>query len=257
MKALAINKVVATIDEAVSDMSDGAVLLVGGFGGPGECPSYLIAAVARRRVNELTLVANLGGWGLEHMPDLKEKMRSIVGFPPDFYDQGLLVERGQVSRGVLSFPAAAGHWRFPLEDLIDKGDVEVELVSQGALAERIRAARAGSAAFYSHVGHGTISASGKETRMFDGRPCLLERALRGDFSLIRAHKADRYGNLVYRGTQRTFNATMAGASVVTVAEVDEVVDVGELDPEAIVTPGIYVQRVVVRPAKPQPWDEPV
>ncbi len=257
MKALAINKVVATIDEAVSDMSDGAVLLVGGFGGPGECPSYLIAAVARRRVNELTLVANLGGWGLEHMPDLKEKMRSIVRFPPDFYDQGLLVERGQVSRGVLSFPAAAGHWRFPLEDLIDKGDVEVELVSQGALAERIRAARAGIPAFYSHVGHGTISASGKETRMFDGRPCLLERALRGDFSLIRAHKADRYGNLVYRGTQRTFNATMAGASVVTVAEVDEVVDVGELDPEAIVTPGIYVQRVVVRPAKPQPWDEPV
>jgi 3-oxoadipate CoA-transferase, alpha subunit len=256
-RTVAINKVVPTIDEAVRDVRDGAVLLIGGFGGPGECPSYLIGGVARRAVKGLTIVGNLGGWGLERMPDLKERMRSIVRFPTDFYDQGLLVERGQVARGILSFPAAAGHWRFPIEDLIEKGEVEIELLSQGTLAEKIRAARAGIPAFYCPVGHGTVSARGKEVRTFEGRPCLLEQALKGDFSLIRAHQSDRYGNLVYRGTQRTFNATMAGASAITIAEVDEVVEVGELDAEVIVTPGVYVQRVVVRPPQPRPWNEPM
>lgn len=254
---MAINKIVDTFDEAVQDMSDGAVLLIGGFGGPGECPSYLIAAVARKGVRNLTIAGNLGGWGLEQMEDLREKMRNLVEFPPDFYDQGLLVERGQVSKGILSFPAAAGHWRFPLEDAVERGEIEVELTPQGTLAERVRAARAGIPAFYSPVGPGTITAEGKELREISGRPCLLEYAVRGDFSLIRAHKADRYGNLVYEGTSRTFNATMAGASAVTVAEVDEVVDIGELDPEEIVTPAPYVQRVVVRPAQPTAWNEPM
>lgn len=254
---MAINKVIDTFDEAVRDISDGALLLIGGFGGPGECPSYLIAAVARLGVKNLTLAGNLGGWGLEHMSELRERMATIVRFPPDFYDQGLLVERGQVKRGVFSFPAGAGHWRFPLEDRVERGEIEVEVTPQGTLAERVRAARAGIPAFYSPVGFGTITGEGKEVRNFNGRPFLLEYALRGDFSLIRAHRSDRYGNLVYEGTSRTFNATMAGASTITIAEVDEIVDVGQLDPEAIVTPGIYVERVVVRPREPKPWDEPI
>lgn len=254
---MTVNKLVPTFDEAVKDMRDGALLLIGGFGGPGECPSYLIAAVARTGVRGLTIAANLGGWGIEQISTLRERMRSLVPFPLDFYDQGLLVERGQVAKAIMAFPAAAGHFRFPLEDRADRGEAEVELTPQGTLAERIRSARAGIPAFYTPVGVGTISEEGKETRTFNGRPFLLEHALKGDFSLVRAHKADRYGNLVYRGTMRTFNATMAGASTVTIAEVDQVVEVGELDPENIVTPGVYVQRVVLRPSQPLPWDTPV
>lgn len=252
-----VNKVVASFDEAVSDIFDGAVLLIGGFGGPGECPSYLIAAVARKNVRDLTIVANLAGWGLELAADVRERLAPVLPIPPDWYDQGLLVERGQVRKGILSFPAAPRTVLRPFERALLEGKVEVELVPQGTLAERIRAARAGIAAFYTPTGAGTFVAEGKEVREFDGRPYVLERALRGDFSLIRAHKADRYGNLVYRGSSRTFNATMAGASRITIAEVDEVVEVGELDPECVVTPGVYVDRVVVRPREPRPWHEPM
>jgi 3-oxoadipate CoA-transferase alpha subunit len=248
-----IDKRVATFDEAVGDVKEGACLLIGGFGGPGECPSYLIAAVARKGVHDLTIVGNLGGWGLERIAELRERMRTLVKFPADFYDQGLLVERGQVRKGILSFPAAAGHWRFPLEDRVETGEIEVELTPQGTLAERIRAGKAGIPAFYCPVGPGTVTQDGKEMRKFDGRDHLLEHAVKGDFSLIRAHKADRYGNLIYKGTSRTFNATMAGASGVTIAEVDEIVEPEELTAEEIATPGIYVQRVVVRPSSPQPW----
>jgi 3-oxoacid CoA-transferase A subunit len=132
----------------------------------------------------------------------------------------------------------------------------VELIGQGSLSERIRCARAGIAAFYTPVGVGTPTAEGKEIREFDGVPHVLETALKADFAIIRAHKADRYGNLVYRGAP-TFNATMAGAARVTIAEVDEIVPLGELEPEQIVTPGVYVQRVVLRPAVPaKSWREP-
>jgi 3-oxoacid CoA-transferase A subunit len=140
---------------------------------------------------------------------------------------------------------------------IMQGEIELELTTQGTLSERIRAGKGGIAAFYTPVGVGTVVEEGKEVREFNGRKYLLEHALRGDFSLIRAYKADRYGNLVYWGTMRTFNAVMAGASTVTIAEVDEVVELGELDAECIVTPGVYVQRVVVRPKEPKPWDEPL
>jgi len=135
------------------------------------------------------------------------------------------------------------------------GEMELELVGQGTIAEGIRAARAGIAAFYTPTGVGTFVGEGKEVREFNGRKYLLEHAIKGDASLIRAHKADRFGNLTYKGSARTFNATMAGASTITIAEVDEVVELGELDPEHIITPGIYVQRVVVRPREPQPWDQ--
>ena len=250
-----INKVVNSFDEAVSDMRDGALLLVGGFGGPGECPSYLVAAVARKGVKNLTIAGNLGGWGTVLTERIRETMRGIIRFPPDFYDVGLIVERGQVRKGILAFPAAPGRFLLPFEQLYVEGKVEYELLGQGSIAERIRAARAGIAAFYTPTGVGTQAAWGKEVRHFNGRPYVLEQALKGDFSLIRAHKADRYGNLVYKGSARTFNATMAGASTITIAEVDEVVELGQLDPECVVTPGLYVQRVVVRPKEPKPWDQ--
>ncbi|MEE8347464.1 MAG: 3-oxoacid CoA-transferase subunit A [Dehalococcoidia bacterium] len=253
---MAVNKIVGSFSEAVADVPDGAVLLIGGFGGPGECPSYLIAAMARKGVNNLTIVGNSGGWGPQLIEMLRARMAGVLRFPPDWYDPGLLVDRGQVSRGILSFPAAPGHIYTPFEKAVMEGKAELELIGQGSLAERMRAAKGGIAAFYTPVGVGTVVAEGKEVREFDGRSYLLERALKGDFSLVRAHKADRFGNLVYRGSSRTMNATMAGASVVTIAEVDEVVEAGALDPECIVTPGIYVQRVVVRPRNPRPWDEP-
>jgi len=255
---MAINKVVASFDEAVADIFDGAVLLIGGFAGPGECPSYLIAAVARKGVKDLTLVSNLGGWGPSLIPQIRERMRALIEFPPEFVDHGLLIERGQVRKGIFSYPATPQRDLFmPIERAVAEGKAELELVPQGTLAERIRAAKAGIAAFYTPTGAGTFVEEGKEVRLFNGRPHLLEYALKGDFSLIRAHKADRYGNLVYKGTSRTFNATMAGASTITIAEVDQVVELGELDPECIVTPGIYVDRVVVRPREPRPWYEPM
>jgi len=252
-----VNKVVGSFDEAVAGLFGGAVLLIGGFGGPGECPSYLIAAVARNGAKDLTIVGNSGGWGSELISHLRTRMASVLRIPPDWHDPGLLVERGQVRKGILSFPAAPGHIHTPFEKAVMEGKAELELIGQGSLAERIRAAKGGIAAFYTPVGVGTVVENGKEVRQFDGRKYLLERALKGDFSLVRAHKADRYGNLVYRGSSRTMNATMAGASTVTIAEVDQVVEAGELDPECIVTPGVYVQRVVVRPRQPRPWDEPL
>ncbi len=251
-----IDKVVGSFDEAVSDMRDGATLLIGGFGGFAECPSYLIAAVARKGVKNLTIVANSAGWGLEFRDQLVARMRPLLRYPEDYYDQGILIERGQVSKAIVSFAAAIGHVQTPLEKKAAAGEVEVELVPQGTMAERIRAAKAGIPAFYSPVGAGTFTAQGKEVRQFDGRECVLERAIRADYALIRAHRADRYGNLVYRGSTRTFNATMAGAARITIAEVDEIVELGELEAEHIVTPGVYVQRVVVRPSSPRPWNVP-
>jgi 3-oxoacid CoA-transferase A subunit len=252
-----INKVMGSFDEAVKDIFDGAMLLIGGFGGFAECPSYLVAAVARKGVRDLTIVGNSAGWGIEFMETIKTRMSPLLRFPPDFYDPGLLVERGQVKKGILAFPAAIGRVYTPFEKKVMSGEVELELLGQGTIAERIRAARAGIAAFYTPVGAGTFIEKGKEVREFDGHKYLLERALKSDFSIIRAYKADQYGNLIYKGSARTFNATMAGASTVTIAEVDEVVELGELDPEHIVTPGVYVQRVVVRPREPQPWDKPM
>ncbi len=245
-----VNKVVPSFDEAVADVFDGAVLLIGGFGGPGECPSYLISAVARRSVRDLTIVGNSGGWGMELIELIRSRMMSILRFPADFVDPGILVEQGQVKKGILAFPAAPSPIVLtPFEKKVATDEVDLELVAQGTLAERIRAGKAGIAAFYTPTGPATIVEAGREVRAFDGRPHLLEHAIKGDFSLIRAHKADRFGNLVYRGTSRTFNATMAGASTVTVAEVDEIVELGELDPECVVTPGLYVDRVVVRPTE--------
>jgi 3-oxoadipate CoA-transferase alpha subunit len=170
--------------------------------------------------------------------------------PESYADASLLIQNGQVSKLIVSVPAMAivrMQEPFPVVKALREGqNIEIELVAQGTLAERIRAARAGIAAFYTPTGAGTFLGKGKEVRTFNNREHLLESAIKADFGLIWAYKADRYGNLIYRGTSRTFNATIAGAATITVAEVAEIVKLGELDPEAVVTPGVYVDRVVTR-----------
>ena len=244
---MAVNKVVDSFDEAVKDVFDGAIILIGTFGTPGGCPSWLIRALRDQGAKELTLVGNGPGVG-----KTRKEMVEAAGFvdtAPEWYeDGGILSENGQVKHAICSFPVSMSPaFKTAYEQALDSGDATVEILPQGTLAERCRANKMGIPAFYTPTGPGTVVAEGKEARDFDGRPHVLELAIKGDFSLIRAHKADRWGNLVYRGTSRTFNAVMAGASTVTIAEVDEVVALGELSPDAVVTPGVWVDRVVVRP----------
>ncbi|MBL7120210.1 MAG: 3-oxoacid CoA-transferase subunit A [Dehalococcoidia bacterium] len=228
---MAINKIVASVDEAVADIHDGAVILVGGFGNIANTPSCLLTAVSKLSVKNLTVVSNSGGFGIEIWGE---------------HDIEVLHRTGQCTKHIVSAPVN------PLvvntvEKRVRAGEVEIEMVPQGTLAERIRAARAGLGGILTPTGVGIPEIEkGKQIIEVDGRKYLLETAIKADFALIRAHKADRWGNLVYRGTSRTFNATMAGAARVTIAEVDEVVELGALDPEAIITPGVYVNRVVVR-----------
>ena len=233
---MAVNKVIPGFDEAVADVYDGAVLLIGGFGTVVSCASRLIEAIARRDIKNLTIVGNTAGFGAA--------IWDMAGFT-GFDDHDLLVRTGMVSRAIVSFPV---HHLIEtnLEKKIKSGEVEFEMVPQGTMAERIRAAKAGIGGFYTPTATDTMLEEGKETRIIDGRKYVLEYPIKADFAIIRAYMADRWGNLVYRGTSRTFNATMAGAARVTIAEVDEVVELGELDPEAIVTPGIYVDRIVAR-----------
>ena len=217
-----IDKVVASADEAVRDIPDQATLVVGGFGLCG-IPENLIAALVRRGVKGLTCVSNNAGvddWGL-----------------------GLLLQNRQVRKMVSSYVGENAEF----ERLYLAGELEVEFVPQGTLAERMRAGGAGIPAFFTPAGYGTLVAEGKEIRDFDGRPCLMERAILGDFSLVAAWKADRMGNLVFRKSARNFNPMAATAGRVCIAEVEELVPVGELDPDQIHTPGVYVHRIVVAP----------
>lgn len=232
-----INKIVSSFDEAVADIHDGAVLMLGGFGTAASCPSLLMEAVARKGVINLTTVSNTTGFG----PDVGK----ALGFR-FFEDHEVLFRNGCVKKAIVSVPV---NHRIvtTFEKLAREGKVEWEMVAQGTLAERIRAAKAGIGAFYVPVGMETAIEDGKEKRVINGLEHLLEYAIMADFALIKAYKGDRWGNLVYRGTSRTFNATMAGAAKVTIAEVEKVVELGALDPEAIVTPGVFVDRVVERP----------
>jgi len=217
-----LDKVVASADEAVRDVQEGATLVVGGFGLCG-IPENLIAALVRRGVGKLTVVSNNCGvddWGL-----------------------GLLLRNRQIKKMVSSYVGENGEF----ERQFLSGELEVELVPQGTLAERMRAGGAGIPAFYTPAGAGTLVAEGKETREFEGRDYLLERGIVGDFSMVAAWKADRLGNLVYRKAARNFNPMAATAGRVSIAEVEEVVEVGELDPECVHTPGVFVNRVVVAP----------
>lgn len=210
-----------SVDEAVSGVADGSTVLIGGFGMAG-MPVDLIDALIRQGASELTVVSNNAGNA----------------------DSGLaaLLAARRVRKIVCSFPRQRDSWVF--DDLYRSGAIELEVAPQGSLAERMRAAGAGIGAFYCRTGVGTLLAEGKETREIDGHTHLLEYAISGDVALIRAHRADRNGNLVYRKTARNFGPVMATAARTTIVQVSEVVDVGQLDPEAVVTPGIYVDRVV-------------
>jgi 3-oxoacid CoA-transferase subunit A len=215
-----VNKIVASADEAVADIHDGATIMFGGFGLCG-IPENLTAALVRRGVKNLHTIAN------------------NVGI--DGYGTGRLLEAGQIASHTGSY---VGENKL-LEKMVLAGTLNLKLLPQGTLAEAIRAAGAGIPAFFTPAGAGTLVAEGKEVREFDGRQYLMERALAADFAIIKAWKGDRLGNLVYRKAARNFNPIMATAAAITIAEIEHLVEPGELDPDHIVTPGIYVQRVVV------------
>jgi len=215
-----MKKIYPSAEEAVADVKDGATLVVGGFGLCGN-PENLIAAVLKKGVKDLTVVSNNCG-------------TTELGL-------GVLLKARQVRRMVASY--VGENKEFERQYL--SGELEVELVPQGTLAERCRAGAAGIGGFYTPTGAGTQVAEGKETRVIGGREYLLELPIKGDFALVKAWKADAWGNLVFRRTARNFNQPMAGAARVTVAEVEEIVPVGQLDPDAIHVPSIYVQRLVL------------
>ena len=216
-----IDKTVKTLADALAGVRDGATVMIGGFGGAGQ-PTELVEALIEQGARDLTIVNNNAGNG----------------------ETGLaaLLKAGRVRKLICSFPRQADSHHF--DALYRAGKLELELVPQGNLAERIRAAGAGIGAFFTPTGFGTDLAAGKETRRIDGRDHVLEHPIRGDLALIRAERGDRWGNLVYRKAARNFNPVMATAATLTVAQVAEIVELGALDPEHIVTPGIHVTRVV-------------
>jgi 3-oxoacid CoA-transferase subunit A len=213
-----MNKVVANADEAIQDLPDGATLMIGGFGLCG-IPENLIRALVRRGTKNLTTISNNVG--------------------VDGYGMGLLLAAGQISR---HFGSYVGENRL-LEQMVLEKKIDLELVPQGTFSERIRAGGAGIPAFFTPTGVGTLVAENKETREFDGRTYVMERALKADFAFVRAWKGDKWGNLVYRKTARNFNPMMATAAKITIAEVENLLEVGELAPDNIHTPSIYVQRI--------------
>jgi 3-oxoacid CoA-transferase subunit A len=213
-----MNKVFANAEEAIFDIHDGATLIVGGFGLCG-IPENLIAALVKKQVKGLNTISNNMGI--------------------DDFGLGLLLRQGQIRSHKGSYVGENKHF----EELVLAGELDLELIPQGTFAERIRAGGAGIPAFFTPTGVGTIVADGKEQREFEGRPYVMERWLKGDFSLIKAWKGDKWGNLIYRKTARNFNPMIATASKVTIAEVEHLVEPGELDPDQIHTPGIYVNRI--------------
>lgn len=215
-----MNKVLTSADEAVALIPDGASILMGGFGLCG-IPENLIRALHARGTRGLTVISNNPG--------------------VDDFGIGVLLRARQVKKMIASY--VGENKEFERQYLA--GELEVDLVPQGTLAERIRAGGAGIAGFFTPTGYGTIAAEGKESRVIDGRPYVLERPLTADFAFVRAWKGDRTGNLVYRRTARNFNPVMATAARVTIAEVEHLVEPGELDPDHVATPGIYVKRIIL------------
>ncbi|MCU1305877.1 MAG: 3-oxoacid CoA-transferase, subunit [Acidobacteriaceae bacterium] len=213
-----MNKVVANADEVIRDIRDGATVMVGGFGLCG-IPENLIDALVRSGVKNLTTISNNVG--------------------VDDFGLGKCLYAGQIVKHIGSY---VGENRL-LEEMVLTNKLDLTLVPQGTFAERLRAGGAGIPAFFTPTGFGTIVAEGKEVREFDGRPYVMERALKADFALIKAYKGDKWGNLIYRKTARNFNPMMAMAAKVTIVEVEELVEVGELDPDKIMTPSVYVQRI--------------
>ncbi len=216
-----VNKIFASCDDAVADIFDGATIMIGGFGSFGGLPINLIVALAKQGAKELTIIANQGGVGFELSKRIK---------PEGYHDIGLLYEKSQVKKFIGSVPALGGMPpTSPLETYYREGKVEIEMVPQGTLAERIRAGAGGLGGFYTPTGVGTRVEVGKDKRVINGREYLLELPLNADFALIKAHKADTYGNLVYRGTARCFNPIMAMAANITIEEVDKLVQTGQID----------------------------
>src|SRR6478672_12696014 len=214
-----MNKVFETAAAAVADIPNGCTIMIGGFGLCG-IPENLIAALVRKRVKDLHTISN--------------------NVSVDGYGMGLMLEAGMIASHVGSY---VGENKL-LETLLISGKLQVTLVPQGTLAERIRAGGAGIPAFYTPAGVGTIVAEGKEVREFDGRAYLLERGLTADFALVKAWRGDRMGNLVYRKTAQNFNPMMAAAAKITIAEVEELVEPGAIEPAHVITPGIYVKRII-------------
>jgi 3-oxoacid CoA-transferase subunit A len=219
-----MNKVVANADEAVRDIQDGALIMVGGFGLCG-IPEDLIDALVRKGIRDLTTVSNNAG--------------------VDTAGLGKLLAKGQIKKHIGSY---VGENKM-FEEMVLSGKVVLELNPQGTLAERIRAGGAGIPAFFTPTGAGTMVAEGKEVRDFDGRPHVLENALKADFALVKAWKADRWGNLIFRKTARNFNPVMATAARITIAEVEEIVEPGQLDPDRVHVPSVYIKRVVLSKAE--------
>lgn len=217
-----------TTDEAVAGISDGAVVLIGGFGNAGQ-PFALIDALRRSGAKGLVVVNNNAGNGNHGI--------------------AALIATGQVRKVICSFPRQADSWVF--DDLYRQGRIELELVPQGTLAERIRAAGAGIGGFFTPTSVGTPLAEGKEHRVIDGREYVLEHALPADVALVKAYRADTVGNVVYRKTARNFGPVMATAAAMTIVQVSEIVPVGQLDPEVVVTPGIFVNRLVATDLGPE------
>jgi 3-oxoacid CoA-transferase subunit A len=213
-----MNKVVASAEEAIRDVSDGASIMIGGFGLCGN-PENLIRALVKKGTRNLTTISNNAG--------------------VDGAGVGLLLANGQIRRHIGTY---VGENKL-LEEMVLKGVVDLQLIPQGTFSERMRAAGAGIPAFYTPTGVGTIVAEGKESRQFDGRTYIMELALHADFAFVKAWKGDRWGNLVYRKTARNFNPMMATAAKVTIAEVEHLVEPGELDPDLVHTPSVYVQRI--------------
>ncbi len=215
------NRVYPSVDESVADIPDGATIMFGGFGGAG-FPNNLIQGLARRGPRNLRVISNNCGTGDGEL--------------------GILFQHRQIHHVVAAFPGTGASY---FQQQFDAGEIDLELVPQGILCERMRAFGAGIPAFYSPVGVGTDVAKGKEERVIRGKRYILEQALGADYALIRAQRADRMGNLVYRKAARNFNPIMATAAKTTIVEVEEVVEIGELDPETVVTPSIFVDRIVV------------
>lgn len=213
-----MNKVVSDADEAIRDIQSGMTLMVGGFGLCG-IPENCIAALVKKKVNNLVCISNNAG--------------------VDDFGLGLLLQNRQIRKMISSYVGENDEF----ERQMLSGELEVDLIPQGSLAERCRAGGAGIPAFFTPAGYGTEIAEGKEVRIFNGKPHILESALTADFALVKAWKGDRFGNLIYKGTARNFNPMMAMAGKITIAEVEELVEPGELDPNFIHTPGIFVQRI--------------
>ena len=231
------NKVYPSAVEALKDVPEGAIINVDGFAGPGGMAHYLMVGLRDLGVKGLQLISNTAG------------VARVSGFgSPNIIDHSILVENNQVAKATASYPVSPSASRpSAFEEAYKRGETELEVVPQGTLAERLRCGGAGVAAFYTPTGAGTLLAEGKEARNIDGKEYILETGLRADFCIIRGHKADTLGNVVYKGTSRNFNPVMATTANITVVEVDEIVEPGQLGPEEIVTPGLFVDRIVLRP----------